>query len=225
MGFKMAVDLVATVFLIGAMGFRITGTTMHEWIGAGAFALLIVHNLLNGRWYGALPKGKYGWFRLVNTGINVLLMVSILTLLVTGIMTSRVLFPFVSSPEGLFVRQLHVLSAYWSLVLTSIHLGFHWKAVMTFVRKMAGQPKSSRLWSTIFRLTAVLIAVFGVRASFDRNVGSKLVMYYSFDFWNSDESVVYYFGSYLAIMAVWGFAAYYTLKSIRYLFDVHNRQS
>ncbi len=216
---KMAVDLAAAVFLLTAMGFRITGSSLHEWIGIGTFTLFVVHNALNYRWYAGLLKGNYGWFRIVNTSVNMLLLLAIFVLFITGMITSRILFPFVPSPEGMLVRQLHALAAYWSLILASIHLGLHWKTVMVFGRKMIGNPKPNRVRSVILRLLVILIAVFGVKASFDRNVGSKLVMYYSFDFWNPDESVLAFYGTYLAITAVWIVAAHYTMKSLRYCFS------
>jgi hypothetical protein len=57
-----------------------------------------------------------------------------------------------------------------------------------------------------------MIVVYGVKTSFDRNVGEKLIAYSSFDFWKSDESVVKLLLDYLSIIATYVWGNYYLLK-------------
>ncbi|MDO4550919.1 MAG: DUF4405 domain-containing protein [Planctomycetia bacterium] len=215
-GIKMILDLAAVLGLLASMGFRVTGSTLHEWLGTGTVILFVAHNILNYRWYGMLFRGRYGVFRVINTAVNLLLVSPILLLLVTGMMTSRILFPYMPGPDGMFIRQMHVLAAYWSLVLVSVHLGLHGKLVRETVWKIVACFPWSRFWMAVLRVFVLLLACYGVKASFEQNVGAKLIMYYSFDFWNPNSSAVMYFLAYLAIMAVWAVSVYYFQKLVRF---------
>ena len=53
-GVKRIVDAVMTVLLLFLMAYQVTGESAHEWIGMGMTALVIVHQILNRKWYGAL---------------------------------------------------------------------------------------------------------------------------------------------------------------------------
>lgn len=219
---KIAIDFTATVFLLAAMGFRITGTSLHEIVGVIVFALIIVHNVLNRKWYETLLSGRYGLFRTINTTFNALLIVSMLVLLITGMMISRLLFSFVPNPDGMLVRQLHVLSAYWSLIFVSIHLGLHWKRVLAFTRKMLGNPLPSRIRTYSLRLVAFLVFIFGVKVFFDREIWAKLTMYYSFGFWDSGEPAILFFAAYLSLMAACVVLGHYGMKLL-HLFSTAQR--
>ena len=69
---KRVVDVCLTVLLLFLMAYQVTGEVLHEWIGIGMVAVLIVHHILNRRWYGALFKGRYNAYRIVTTIVNTL---------------------------------------------------------------------------------------------------------------------------------------------------------
>ena len=56
---KRIVDVCLTVLLLCLMAYQVTGEALHEWLGIGMTLLLIVHHILNIKWYGAIFKGKY----------------------------------------------------------------------------------------------------------------------------------------------------------------------
>ncbi len=56
---KRIVDAAMTVLLLLLMAYQVTGEMAHEWIGMGMTVLVIIHQILNRKWYGALFKGKY----------------------------------------------------------------------------------------------------------------------------------------------------------------------
>ena len=62
---KKTVDAVMTAVLLCLMAYQVTGETLHEWFGVGMTVLLIVHHVLNFRWYKSLFKGKYNAYRAV----------------------------------------------------------------------------------------------------------------------------------------------------------------
>ena len=60
---KKIVDAAMTVLLMCLMAYQVTGEAAHEWIGMGMMLTVIVHQILNRKWYGALFKGKYNPYR------------------------------------------------------------------------------------------------------------------------------------------------------------------
>lgn len=72
MMFRRIVDICMTILLLCLMAYQITGAVLHEWIGMAMTLLVIVHQILNRRWYGALLKGKYNLYRFSQTIVNVL---------------------------------------------------------------------------------------------------------------------------------------------------------
>ena len=55
---KRIVDTAMTVLILCLMAYQVTGEMAHEWIGMGMTVLVIVHQILNRKWYSALFKGK-----------------------------------------------------------------------------------------------------------------------------------------------------------------------
>ena len=56
---KMIADVCMTVLLLCLMAYQVTGEVLHEWFGIGMTAVLILHHILNRKWYAALFKGRY----------------------------------------------------------------------------------------------------------------------------------------------------------------------
>jgi len=94
----------------------------------------------------------------------------------------------------------------------SIHIGMHGRVIVLLVRKMFGIIDSNRIGMIVMRIIALAITIYGIKSSFDRNMGSKLIMYYSFDITNADESALWTLISYLSIMGVYIIGTYYILK-------------
>ena len=49
---KRIVDVFMTVLLLCLMAYQVTGEVLHEWIGIGMTVLVIIHQILNRKWYG-----------------------------------------------------------------------------------------------------------------------------------------------------------------------------
>ena len=85
---RLVVDACLTLLLLCLMAYQVTGEALHEWIGMGMTAVLILHHVLNARWYGALFKGKYNAFRGISTVVNTLLLASIVLTALCGMSMS-----------------------------------------------------------------------------------------------------------------------------------------
>ncbi|HML87773.1 MAG TPA: DUF4405 domain-containing protein [Methylomusa anaerophila] len=147
-----------------------------------------------------------------HSAVNLLLLITMLALLINGVTLSRTVFAFMDLNGGLSARKLHMLSVYWGFILTSVHLGMHWGFIIDAVRKMAKITSASRNRTFTLQIMAVLLAIYEVYAFFSREIGAKLILYYTFDFWNYDQSLVIFFVDYLAIMGLCVCVTYYTVK-------------
>lgn len=212
---KLTIDLFMTVLMLAAMAYNLTGNMIHELLGVSLFALFIVHSILNRRWYQTVIKRKHNTRRVLNTAVNLLLFVMMLMLLVSSVLVSRSLFAFIPVDGGLIARQIHILAAYWGFILISIHLGMHWGMIIGMVQKIPVIPSPNRGRTFAVRVMAVLIAVYGVYAFFERGVGYKLILYYTYSYWNFDESAMFFFTDYLSIMGVCICVTYYVLKFVQ----------
>ncbi|MBD5457542.1 MAG: DUF4405 domain-containing protein [Lachnospiraceae bacterium] len=72
-------------------------------------------------------KGKYTPFRTWQTVLVLLVLLSMVGSMISGVIISQSVLSFLSIHGGSFFgRKLHMLSAYWGFVLMSLHLRLHW---------------------------------------------------------------------------------------------------
>ena len=119
---KIVLDVAMTLALLFLMGYPWWGDVAHEWAGAGMFALFIAHHILNAGWWRSLGKGRYTPARVFQLVIDLLVLLAMLGLMVSGVMLSNHVFAFLPISGGMsFARLLHMASAYWGFVLMSLH--------------------------------------------------------------------------------------------------------
>ena len=203
MTIRLGLDLLMTLLFVASLAFRITGDAPHEWIGMALCVLFVTHCIINRRWFRNLFNGRYGMRRILNTSVNLGLLAAMLILCVCGIANSDHVFGFLHFTGGMEFRQIHSLMAYWGWVLIGVHAGMHWPVVINAARKLAGIRGENKPRKAVLRLLAASFAGFGVWASFDRDMGSKLFLGYSFDFWDPGRPVILFFASNLAILGTY----------------------
>ncbi len=132
---KRIVDAAMSVLLLLLMAYQVTGEMAHEWIGMGMTLFVIIHQILNRKWYGALIKGKYNPYRKVTTALNVLLLLSSALTAFCGMSMSGYAVPFLYGMAPVsFVRRMHLSMSHWSFVLMGLHLGMHVPAMTAGLR-------------------------------------------------------------------------------------------
>lgn len=207
---KLSVDLMMTVLLLLLMAFMLTGQSIHEWLGSGTLVLFIVHHVLNRTWLRTLGRGTYPPFRLFQTILAVLVFLSMLGSMVSGIMMSRYVFAFLSIRGGMaFARTLHMLCAYWGFLFLSAHLGLHWGMIMGLLRKAAGFQTDHPIRTVILRLLACGIAVYGGYAFGTHRIADYLFLKSMFVFFDYEKPPIQFMAEYLAMMGLWMFFSYY----------------
>ena len=133
---KRIVDAVMSVLLLVLMAYQVTGEAAHEWIGMCMTVLVIIHQILNRKWYSALFKGKYNIYRTLSTVINVLLILSFALTAFSGMSMSGHAVPFLYGMAPIsFARRTHLSMSHWSFVLMGLHLGMHIPAMMSGMKR------------------------------------------------------------------------------------------
>lgn len=215
---KISVDIFMTLALLFLMGYHLWGEILHEWVGAGMFLLFIAHHILNGYWHKSLFKGKYNAMRILTLCMDILVFVSMLAQMYSGIAMSRYVFDFLPSIGGMsLARRLHILGAYWGYVLMSLHLGLHWNMIMGTFRKAVGIKKKSKIRSIIAFAAGLAIAGYGVWVFISRDFPTYLLLKREFVFLDYSESKILFTIDYLALMGLCIFIAYSCTKMIRKL--------
>ena len=154
------------------------GALMHEAIGTAFLLLIAFHLWLNRHWLMSMFKGRYNASRAVLVLADILLIVDVAFLFVSGVMMSRALDLYVD--EGMsFARTAHLLSSYWGYVIMSFHIGLHFRK---------------------FPLWLLAPMAYGVFAFIQRQIGDYMFLRSEFVFFDFDEPIGYFFLDYIAVM-------------------------
>ena len=130
---------IFAVFLVAANP-DLTGLALHEWLGVALAGTMIVHLLLHWRWIVTVSlhfsRPLLHDSRLQYTA-DALLFISFTTVVMSGLMISRVVAPSLGIAMARYPAwlSLHDLSADTTLVLIAAHTALHWEwVVKTFTR-------------------------------------------------------------------------------------------
>lgn len=213
MKLKMGIDILMTALLLGLMAYQITGQALHEWFGTGMLVLFIAHNILNIRWYGSLFKGRYRLPRTIQTAVDFSVLAAMLCLGYSGIVMSR--HVFAALPIGgpmATARSMHMAVSYWGFVLMSFHLGMHWGMVTGMCGRMLKGRKMTGAVTWVLRLSAALIAGYGLFCFIRKDIVSYMFLKNEFVFFDFEQSMLPVILKYAAMMGLWVFAGFYIAK-------------
>ena len=199
----MCIDLAMTAALPVLMCYSIVGETAHEVIGIAMFGLFILHHIMNFGWIKSLFKGKYDLRRGVNTAVNALVFLCMVGLMYSGIVISKHVFTFVNIGGAMTARMIHMLCAYWGLVLMSVHLGMH-------ISQMAARMKLKNkavVWA--LRIIFGVIGAVGVYEFISLKFPDYLFGKVQFAFIDTSASAVLTTLQYLSVMVLFAYVGYF----------------
>ena len=212
--FRLGLDFLAVGLFVVAMAYWWMDNRSHELIGASMFALLLLHNVFNRRWYGGIARTRRQARPFTTVGLNLTLLVTMVTLLTTSALISQSLFGFLAV-GGPAARDTHLLAAYWALIIVSIHLGLHWSIVMNVVRSLFGIRRKHPGRTAVLRLACCGIAACGVYSSFELDIGSRLLLIPTMQFWDFNEGAAGFFLRIASIAGLYVAAGYYGITAIQ----------
>ena len=215
----MIIDILMTVLLPVLMAYSLVGEQAHEILGLLMFALFIAHHVINRKWWMGLftpkraaeasggrfcRKGRYKAVRILSTVVNLFLAVFMILQPVSGILMSKyVLKDLTIAGTASTMRTIHMTLAYWGFIMMSFHIGLHARMM---VGKMA--PKMKPVVRKGMAILFIFIAVYGVYAFINRDIGDYLLMKTAFAFFDTSEPRIWFFFDYIAVMVLFAELAY-----------------
>lgn len=205
---KIFIDISMTVVILLLMSYSLMGEKAHEWLGIVMFVLFILHHILNRNWSRNLFMGRYTPFRILQTILVLLALVSMCGSMLSGIVLSRYTLSFLPITGGQsWARTLHMLCAYWGFVIISLHLGLHWNIMMSMAKRMFDKSSVIRTWTA--RTIGIIIAGYGIYAFVKRQIGSYMFLKIQFVFFDYKEPLILFLSDYIAVMGLFVFIGYY----------------
>lgn len=212
---RNVLNIMMTGLLLVVMNYRYIENSSHEIGGVILALLFILHNVLNWRWYGYFLKGKQNPRRVLLTLTNLLLIVAMGTVFVTGGLISVTVFATLGiRSSSLFTHELHQGSAYASLILAAVHLGLHWEMLVAKCKNWLHIDGASRRWSIMSRSVSIIVITYGIYASFVNHIGDNLLMRHSFAGWGAEISLWGFLLDYFAIIGCYVGITYYLLQML-----------
>ena len=196
---KRIVDVCMTAILLCLMAYQVTGEALHEWIGIAMTTTVIIHQILNRKWYASLFKGKYHPVRVTIIVVNITLIASFLLTAFCGMSMSSHAVPFLYGMAPVtFVRRIHLSMSHWSFLLMGIHLGLH---IKTMFAKVRIHEKASLVLQIILAMTAV----FGFWLFIKSRMGDYLFFRIPFAILDYDKAAGMVFLENIVMLFFWVF--------------------
>lgn len=189
---KIIIDMAMLILLPLLMAYSLIGETAHEWLGISIFLLFILHHVMNLVWLKTLFKGRYSPCRIYLTMINVLLLVIMVTLPVSGIMMSKHIFRFSNIGGMAIMRTVHLLTSYWGSILMSVHVGNH-----IGIHQAKKRAVTVPLWTV-----AVAVSVYGIYTFAKRDISSYLFLKNQFVFFDFGQPQIYFFVDHISMICL-----------------------
>lgn len=163
---KLGLDiLMAVTFVLFFNKQVLGGLTFHEIAGLVIAVLFFTHVLLNWQWVKKvtvklfdrkLPlKTKFGYF------LNVLLLVTMTFIMISGIFISRVVFPNINVGNEQWFKISHISISFLVLILVAAHIGLHWKWVINVFKNMITFKTPKPSLGILARVATGALLVFG----------------------------------------------------------------
>ena len=189
---RLPLDIMMTLVSIVLMGgnFLFPADIVHEILGVGLFVLWALHIILNRRWHGAIFKGKYNPYRVMQTIINCCILICTIFLMISGIILSNHIFTFLNIQGGLgFARIAHLLASHWYYLFMSLHVGLH-----------VGRLFQDITAKIIPRILLALVCAYGIYAFIARGVWKYLILQQQFFFFDLERGYILFAIDYISII-------------------------
>ena len=204
---RLPIDIMMTLVSIVLMGgnYLFLADIVHEILGVALFVLWTVHIALNRRWYGAIFKGKYNPYRIMQTVINCCILICTIFLMISGIILSNQLFTFLNIQSGLgFARIAHLLSSHWYYLFMSLHIGLHMGRLF--------QNVAAKIFP---RIILVLVCAYGLYAFIARGVWKYLILRQQFFFFDLERRYVLFAMDYISIIILFAVVSRLVVASLK----------
>ena len=232
---RMTIDITMTILSIILMGgnYLFPADIVHEILGVGLFVLWGIHIALNRRWYGAIFRGKYNPYRVMQAVINCFILICTIFLMISGITLSNHIFTFLNIQGGLgFARIAHLLASHWYYLFMSLHIGLHVEVISNkLCHSRAPQDCHSRaptressdteiigsspIMTLVGKILLALACIYGLYAFIARGVWKYLILQQQFFFFDLDRGYVLFALDYISIIILFATISHFIAKLLK----------
>lgn len=201
---RMPLDILMTILSIILIGGTVLfpDDRIHQICGISLIVLWVVHIVLNRRWYGALFKGKYQPYRIMQLVVNCGVLICALFLMISGLLMAWFIpADWVGGALG-FARTTHLLASHWYYFFMAFHIGLH-GAMITGKMKIHG---------IVPRVICILISLYGVYAFIARGLWKYMFGLQQFFFFDFERGYVLFAIDYISIIVLFATISYYFQK-------------
>ena len=181
------------------MAYQVTGEALHEWIGIGMTILVIIHQILNRKWYGAIFKGKYNAYRIATTVVNITFLLSFVLTAFCGMSMSGHAVPFLYGMAKVsFARRMHLSMSHWAFVLMGLHLGMH-------ITVMFARLQLTDKMKTVISAALCVVAGIGLSLFIKNGMLDYLFFRVPFAFLDYEKAGILVFFENILMLSFWAF--------------------
>jgi len=232
---RMIVDISMTILSVILMGGTVLfpNDKVHQILGMALLALWAVHIVLNRKWYGAVLKGKYNPYRIMQTVVNFGILLCAILLAVSGMMMAWFLPESVNVPLG-FARTAHLVGSHWYYIFMCAHLGMHVGMIANKIRLSRTQQKchssvqqechsraltressGKAIKAIAAKVLLTLVCGYGIYAFIVRGVGKYMFLRQQFFFLDLEKGYLIFALDYLSILVLIATASHWLGKALR----------
>ena len=201
---RMPLDILMTLLSIILMGGTVLfpDDRIHQICGISLIVLWAIHIMLNRRWYGALFKGKYQPYRIMQLVVNCGVLICALFLMISGLLMAWFIpADWVGGALG-FARTTHLLASHWYYIFMAFHIGLHASMIATKIKIRGIVP----------RLICILISLYGIYAFITRGLWKYMFGLLQFFFFDFEHGYVLFAIDYISIIVLFATISYYFQK-------------
>ena len=156
---KITLDIIMTVLFVILLYAYDTGLAFHEITGLAIFALFMFHIILNWSWVKNVTRNLFNTRMKTKPklmyALNVTLLIGVSTIIITGMLISKVIFGFGLNGSNHVLIAVHKWFSYACLGLFAIHMALNWRYILVSIREIFG----SRLRKSLEALGAAALVI------------------------------------------------------------------
>jgi len=172
---KFAIDFLMAITFVLFFNKRVLGgLTFHETAGLVIAVVFFTHVLLNWQWVKnvtfklfnrKLPlKTKFSYL------LNLLLLISMAFIIMSGIFISRVVFPNINIGNEQWFKISHMSISFLVLIIVAIHIGLHWKWIISVFKNILHIKTPQKKLRILARVATVALLLFGTYQMYYTNL-------------------------------------------------------
>ena len=208
---RVLLDMTMLLTFAVLLDYRYIHNLGHEILALLFMILFFFHVKWNWSWYKNLTKGHWNGIRRRLTLLNLLLLLTTLILMVTGLCISHHL-SFFGFHFPLWIHRLHRIAGFSMLILVGLHLGFNWNAMWGRMKQ-----KLSFLAGPIHYPLLLLIAGSGIYFSFYYHIGGRLLLIPLSQLGRPPVTLGLFILAHLSIISLYAILGYYFEKIMRHV--------